>query len=113
MLQPVASSEPVTSPPICAAVMLMLSRKKPVGVQPAAAAGATAPRPGTRSVATTADDESKPISLDISSPSSQLDGSNQPMAREHPSRLKDTLKTTSLDKATRASCGTNRYATRR
>ena len=37
MLQPVASSVPVTEPPICAAVRLMPSRKKPVGMQVAKA----------------------------------------------------------------------------
>ena len=37
MLQPVASSVPVTVPPICAAVRLMPSRMKPVGVQTAEA----------------------------------------------------------------------------
>jgi hypothetical protein len=38
MLQPDASSVPVTVPPICAAVRLMPSRKKPVCVQVGAVA---------------------------------------------------------------------------
>jgi hypothetical protein len=37
MLQPVASSVPVTVPPICAAVRLMLSRMSPVGTHVGAA----------------------------------------------------------------------------
>jgi hypothetical protein len=37
MLQPVASSVPVTVPPICAAVRLMPSRMSPVGTHVGAA----------------------------------------------------------------------------
>src|ERR1700681_1588365 len=90
MLQPVASSEPVTSPPICAAVMSMPSRKKPVGVQMGAAADVIVPRPATRNVARTALDEIKPISLDMNSPSSQVDEPTTVNEHEVP-RLKDSL----------------------